>query len=139
MNIPIPETHQDLVTPPRFLNFITTMPDSTPQASMVWFRYEEGIFLVSIEKDSQKHRNLLRIPKATLVGIDPENAYRYIEIRGESISLSPAAPEWIDDLCFTYTGKKYFGVFMAEERSNDMLIAKIKPARVRPVDLSFFL
>jgi PPOX class probable F420-dependent enzyme len=139
MTIMVPATHQDLVSPPRFLTFITVMPDGTPQASLVWFRYEGGHFLVSIEAGSQKHLNLKRSPKATLIGIDPENGYRYIEIRGESVEMTPAAPEWIDALCMTYTGKKYFGVFMPVERSEDMVIARIKPTRVRPVDLSFFL
>jgi PPOX class probable F420-dependent enzyme len=139
MTIFVPATHQDLVSPPRFLTFITVMPDGTPQASMVWFRYEDGCFLVSIEKGSQKHLNLKRSPKVTLFGADPENAYRYIEIRGESVELTPATPDWIDALCMTYTGKRYFGVFMPVERSNDMLIARIEPKRIREVDLSFFL
>ncbi len=139
MTVLVPETHRDLVSPPRFLTFITTMRDGAPQASVVWFRYEAGHFLVAIEEGSQKHLNLKRTANVTLLGTDPQNAYRYVEIRGECIEITRADPDWMDALCVTYTGKKYFGVFLPIEAREDLVLVKIEPKRIRPVDFSNFL
>src|SRR5258707_9674920 len=82
MAIAVPESHQDLFTLPLHITFITLMRDGFPQASIVWRLWESPYILVSSPANSQKTRNLRRDPHATLLMVDPQNAYRYVEVRG---------------------------------------------------------
>ena len=38
----IPESHRDLLERPLIMTLATTLPDGTPQATPVWFHFEEG-------------------------------------------------------------------------------------------------
>ena len=136
MSVHIPVTHLDLVTPPHILSVATLLPDGMPQLSLVWGRYEDDRILISFEKDSQKHRNLERDPKISLISRDPKNVWRYLEVRGLITEISLANPDWIDALSIDYIGEKYFGVIMAESRKDDIFLAQIKPTRVRAVGSS---
>src|SRR5215470_10996458 len=82
MTIAVPESHIDLFTRPLHITFITLMQDGFPQASIVWRLWESPYILVSSPANSQKTRNLRRDPHATLLMVDPINAYRYVEVRG---------------------------------------------------------
>jgi PPOX class probable F420-dependent enzyme len=82
MSISIPESHLDLLTRPLYVSFTTLMPDGTPQMSVVWHLWDAPYILVSSPATSQKTRNVRWDPRVTFLMIDPQNAFRYLEIRG---------------------------------------------------------
>src|SRR2546423_15627232 len=92
MPIDIPDSHRDLFTSPLHVSFITLMPDGSPQASIVWRLWDAPYIMVSSPKHSQKTRNIKRDPRVSLLMVDPQNAYRYLEVRGivEQIHDDPA-------------------------------------------------
>jgi PPOX class probable F420-dependent enzyme len=79
----IPEKYLDLLEQKKaFASLATTMPDGSPQVTPVWFDYKNGIVRVNTAKGRVKARNLKEGAAVALAIIDPDNPYRYIQLRG---------------------------------------------------------
>jgi hypothetical protein len=83
---------------------------------------------------SQKEKNMRKRPMATILAVDPQNPYRYLEVRGMVEELTEeGAEELADKLTQKYmNAPQYFGyVAPLEQRGMVTLIAcKIKPTRI---------
>ena len=80
----IPDKYLDLLERKKaFAALATTMPDGSPQVTPVWFDYKDGIVRVNTAKGRVKARNLKAGAAVALAVIDPDNPYRYIQIRGK--------------------------------------------------------
>jgi PPOX class probable F420-dependent enzyme len=110
MSLVIPESHLDLLTQLHHVMFVTLMPDGQPQASIVWRVWDAPQILISSHKNSQKTRNVSHDPRVTLIMADPQNAYRYLEIRG-LVTLIEDDPEYtfLDRVTHAYLQKPYYG------------------------------
>jgi PPOX class probable F420-dependent enzyme len=86
------------------------MPDGAPQASIVWRLWETPYIRVSSPKTSQKTRNVTRDPRITFLMVDPQNAYRYLEIRGlvQQVEDDPDCV-FLDRITHFYLQKPYYG------------------------------
>ena len=110
MSLIIPESHLDLVTQPHHIMMATLMPDGQPQASIVWRLWETPNIVISSQKNSQKTRNVTRDPRVTLLMVDPQNAYRYLEIRGIVETIKDDAEYvFLDRITQAYLQKPYYG------------------------------
>jgi PPOX class probable F420-dependent enzyme len=103
----IPEKYMDLFSKPAFANLATLMPGGDPQVTPVWCDFQEGHVLVNSAQGRQKDRNMRRDPRVALSIQDPQNPYRYLEIRGRvtEVKEGPEAEDHIDRMA-----KKYMGV-----------------------------
>lgn len=102
----IPDQFLDLFQKPAFGMLGTLMPDGHPQVTPVWCDLADGCVLVNSARGRQKDRNLRRDPRVTITIVDPQNWYRYLEIRGRVVEITErGADEYIDKLA-----KKYLGV-----------------------------
>ena len=103
----IPENFHDLLEQKKaFAQLATIMPDGTPQVTPVWFDYTGGMIRVNTAKGRVKARNLREGAPVALSIMDPDNAYRYIQIRGRVKRVSEAgADQHIDSLAKKYLGK----------------------------------
>ncbi len=128
-----PELFLDLMEGPVCVTMTTVMADGTLQSSVVWRKAEAGYWIVGMGKESLKYRNLQANPNVAFTAIDPQNPYRYLELRGEVVEFMPDPPSsWWDELSLFYTDKVYYGNFEPEEnRSDTGVLAKIKPTRIR--------
>ena len=65
----------------------TNGPDGRPQVTAVAFLHDADSDLVklSLNDTRQKTRNLHRDPRATLFVLDPQSAYRPLEIRADAV------------------------------------------------------
>jgi PPOX class probable F420-dependent enzyme len=89
-----------------FADLATVMPDGTPQVTPVWFDYSGGKVRVSTAKGRVKARNLKPGAPVALAIVDPDNAYRYVQIRGRVASAAEqGADAHIDTLAKKYLGK----------------------------------
>ncbi len=123
----IPDKYLDLLERKKaFAALATTMPDGSPQVTPVWFDYRDGIVRVNTAKGRVKARNLQQGAAVALAVIDPENPYRYIQIRGRVRRVSEeGANAHIDSLSKKYLGKdKYPNAAPGEVR----LMCEIEPA-----------
>ena len=125
----IPEKFLDLFGKRAFGSLATVMPDGTPQVTPVWVDYDEGYVLFNSARGRQKDRNLQRDPRLALSILDPDNPYRYIEVRGRVIAVTEqGADDHIDRLA-----KKYLGAdkYPLRRPGEVRLIYKVQVERVR--------
>jgi PPOX class probable F420-dependent enzyme len=123
----IPDKYLDLLERKKaFAALATTMPDGSPQVTPVWFDYKDGIVRVNTAKGRVKARNLKAGAAVALAVIDPDNPYRYIQIRGRVRRCSEErAGTHIDSLAKKYLGKdKYPHAAPGEVR----IMCEIEPA-----------
>jgi len=128
----IPESFTDLLGAPVFITIVTVMPDGQPQASVVWCSYDGRHIWVNSADGRQKNKNMERNPRVTLLAIDPNNAYRYLEIRGIVDEITKEGwLEHINSLSLAYRGYEDYYQNMPEKRGVETrTIYKIKPVRV---------
>jgi PPOX class probable F420-dependent enzyme len=79
----IPDSHKDLLQK-EFAVLATVGPSGRPQQSVVWFVAEDESICFSLSSDRQKLVNLEKDPDCSVVILDPENGYRYLEVRGRA-------------------------------------------------------
>jgi PPOX class probable F420-dependent enzyme len=102
----IPEKYLDLFQKPAFASLGTLMPDGRPQVTPVWCDFDGEHVIFNSARGRQKDRNVRRDPRVALAIIDPDNPYRYMEIRGTVVEITEdGAAQHIDKLA-----KKYMGV-----------------------------
>src|SRR6516164_1313687 len=79
----IPEKYLDLLQRKKaFANLAMLMPDGSPQVTPVWCDYKDGLVRVNTAKGRVKARNLKKDARVALAVADPDNPYRYVQIRG---------------------------------------------------------
>lgn len=103
----IPAAYLDLLTQKKaFAHLATIQPDGSPQVTPVWFDYVGGKIRVNTAKGRVKARNMAPGTKVALSILDPDNAYRYVQIRGSVTGeTTDGAVAHIDSLAKKYLGK----------------------------------
>ena len=102
----IPDQFRDLFQKRAFANLATLMPDGRPQVTPVWVDYEGGRVIVNTAKGRQKDRNMRRDPRVSLSISDPDNPYRYVEVRGKVTEVTEnGADAHIDKMAKKYLDK----------------------------------
>ncbi len=123
----IPEQFLDLFEKRAFAHLATLMPDGQPQVTPVWCDFDGACLLVNSSKGRQKDRNMRRDPRVTLTLSDPDNPYRYLEVRGRVVEVTEAgADEQLDRMAKKYLDEdKYPFRRPGEQR----VLYKIAPER----------
>lgn len=121
-----PETHRDLLDA-QVASLATVGRDGFPQVTEIWFLHDEGELKLSLNTVRVKTRNLQRDPKCSLMVLDLQNPYRYLEVRGT------ARIEPDDDLTFAHKlGAKYDTEFWVHDGPGESRVAiTIEPVRIR--------
>ncbi len=103
----IPDKYLDLVQQKAaFASLATVMPDGSPQVTPVWVDYKDGIIRVNSAKGRVKVRNMKEGAPVALAIMDPDNPYRYIQVRGRIKRVTEeGAAAHIDALAKKYLGK----------------------------------
>lgn len=103
----IPDKFLDLFSKRAFANLATLMPNGQPQVTPVWCDLEDGFVLVNTARGRQKDRNMKRDPHVSVAISDPDNPYRYLEVRGqaEEVDAGAAADRHIDKMAKKYLGQ----------------------------------
>jgi PPOX class probable F420-dependent enzyme len=97
-----------------------------PQLSATWFLTEGDIVKISLNTTRQKLKNLQADPKVSFLIFDPENPYKYVELRGDA-EITPD-----DDYAFAdKVGAKYGSDLREHDGPGDSrMTVAIKPSRV---------
>jgi PPOX class probable F420-dependent enzyme len=134
MAIPIPASHQDLLTRPVHGVLTTLMPDGTLQSSIVWVDYDGADVLINTTLERQKGRNMRARPRVALLVIDPQDSGRWIEVRGRVREMTPEGAEaHADKLTQRYTVKRTFygDIYpVAQKAKETRVVVKIEPLKV---------
>jgi PPOX class probable F420-dependent enzyme len=121
----LPETHKDLLSKTLFAHLGTLMPDGAPQVTPVWFDYDGKVIVINTGVGRQKDRNMQRDGRVALSIIDPENPYRYLEVRGTIAERTEQGADAVID----YLAKKYLNVdkYPYHKAGEKRVTYKIKP------------
>lgn len=132
MTSTIPESHRDLLDGPIIAALATLMPNSQIQVTPVWCSYDGTHVIVNATADRQKHKNMVERPDVTLMLFDPQNQFRYLEIRGVVEAITAAGGgENMNELSLLYTGKpRRYGIEVPPREVSERLLYKIKPTHV---------
>ncbi len=102
----IPEKFLDLFQKKAFGNLATTMPDGSPQVTPVWVDFDGSHVIINSARGRQKDKNMQRNAKVALSILDPDNPYRYLEVRGKVDAITEeGADAHIDKMAQKYMGK----------------------------------
>ena len=103
----IPDKYLDLLQQKKaFASLATVMSDGSPQVTPVWFDYADGVVRVNTARGRVKARTLQKGVPVALSILDPDNPYRYLQIRGRvRRATEEGAAEHIDSLAKKYLGK----------------------------------
>ena len=127
-----PDSHRDLLDG-RFATLATIAGDGGPQLTEVWFLHDDdGELKLSLNTSRLKTRNLRKRPRCSLLLLDLQNPYRYLEVRGD------ARIEADDDYAFARRlGAKYNADLKVHDQPGDSRVAiTIEPTNVYAVDMS---
>jgi len=127
-DVTIPEKYRDLFNKRAFASLATRMPNDEVQVTPVWVDVDNGTVLFNSARGRVKDQNVRRDPRVTLTLMDPDNPYRYMEIRGRVVDYTEqGADQHIDKLA-----KKYLGVdkYPYAKPGEVRVLYRVKPERV---------
>jgi PPOX class probable F420-dependent enzyme len=120
----IPQEYLDLFQKRPFASLATLMPDGTPQVTPVWVDYDGRHVLVNTARGRQKATNMDQNPYVALCIIDPDDPYRYLQVRGRVVEITTeGAYEHIDKMAQKYFGRQSYNHQPGEVR----VLYKIEP------------
>ncbi len=121
----IPVQFRDLFTKKAFAHLATLLRDGRPQVTPVWVDFDGRYVRVNSAKGRLKDKNMRRDARVALSLQDPDNPYRYLEVRGNVVEITETGAEaHIDALA-----KKYLGLDTYPNRKpgERRVIYKIEP------------
>lgn len=102
----IPGSFKDLMQKKALAMLATVGPDGSPQVTPVWFDFDGTHIRFNTARGRVKDKNLTRKPVVALAIVDPDNPYRYVQVRGRVADVTEAgADAHIDSLAKKYTGQ----------------------------------
>ena len=123
----IPEDYKDLFEKKAFANLATVNADGTPQVTPVWVDYDGDYVLVNSARGRRKDKNMERNRAVALSIQDPDNPYRYLEVRGSVAEITEQnADKHIDKMAKKYIGQDKYPWSKPDEVR---VLYKIKPER----------
>ena len=104
----IPDNYLDLFTKKSFAHVATIMANGSPQVTPVWIDYDGTHILINTARGRTKDRNMQQDARVAIEISDPDDPYRYIQIRGRVAEItSDGAEEHINTLSHKYRGTDY--------------------------------
>ncbi|MCC4909210.1 PPOX class F420-dependent oxidoreductase [Microbacterium sp. cx-59] len=104
----LPESLLDLLRKPSPCFLSTLMPDGSPQVTETWVDTDGEHIIINTVVGYVKVRNVERDPRVAVAIQDPENPFRYIQVRGEVTAMTTdGGAASIESLSQKYTGRPY--------------------------------
>ena len=117
----------ELLSKPNHAVLSTINADGSAHSTVIWVNVEDGALGLNSARGRVWPTNLERDPRASVLVINQDNPYEYVEVKG-SVEEAEGADEHIDTLAQKYLGKdKYPWRSEGEERVKFLL----RPSRVR--------
>lgn len=84
------------------------MPDGSPQVTQTWVDTDGEHVIINTVEGFVKLRNIARDPRVAVAIGDPEQPFRYFQVRGHVIATTTeGGAEHIEMLSQKYTGQPY--------------------------------
>ncbi|MDQ3916383.1 MAG: PPOX class F420-dependent oxidoreductase [Actinomycetota bacterium] len=129
MSAAIPDDLKDILDKKGIAHVATVTPAGTPRTSPMWYEWDGERVLLSHTTARAKYRDVTANPRIALSITDPDDPYRYIEIRGRvEVEDDP------DKALIHRLAKKYMGRdrYPWDGPDDHRVIFKVTPERVAP-------
>ena len=83
----------------------TLREDGSPHSTIVWVDVEDGKVSFNTARGRAKSKHLERDPRASLLMVDPNNAWKWVAVSGPAELTEEGADAQIDKLAKKYLGK----------------------------------
>lgn len=132
----LPRVHLELLERPVTGALATVDGRGNPQTTPVWCDTDWESINLNSKKGRLKDRNMRQRPRVSLLLVNPENAYHWIEIKGEVVDVideddperGHLATESIDGLSQKYLGQRPYPL---RDPSGELrTLYKVRPVRV---------
>ena len=111
-----------------YVGVVTTLrPDGSPQSTVVWVDVVDGVPSFNTARGRVKSRDLEADPRASLVVVDPGDAYKWVALDGRAELIDEGADAQIDKLAKKYLGADEYPFRNPEEQR---VSVRIVPDRV---------
>ncbi|MEA2448022.1 MAG: uncharacterized protein QOK47_1659 [Actinomycetota bacterium] len=121
----IPEKYADILDKKVFAQWATIGPTGEPQVNPVWFDFDGEHILISQTKTRQKFRNVKRDPRVAISFLDPDNPYRYLEVRGEVVDITDdEGNAFINKMAQKYLGQPEY---QWHQPGDERIVVRIQP------------
>ncbi len=107
----IPERLRDLLAPEKkaFGALALALSDGTPQVTPIWFDWDGTHIILNTARGRVKDKVMHRGGKVALLIVDPDDPYRYLQIRGHIVAeTEEGAYNTICDLNLKYHGDRNY-------------------------------
>ncbi len=123
----VPQELRDILDKKSFWHIATIGPSGAPQTSPVWADFDGTHVKFSLIAGCQKHRNLLANDELSMSALDPDDSYRYLEVRGRVTSID-------DDTGLAFINRlsrKYLDVdeYPYLQEGEQPVVVTVEPAR----------
>ena len=121
--------YRDIFDKKAFAYIGTVGADGAPQVTPVWVEFDGSHVVFNTARGRVKDKNLGRTPRIAISAADPDNPYRYVQVRGRVAEVTEeGADAHIDKMAKKYLGQdRYPGRRPGEVR----VIVKVVPERVQ--------
>ena len=101
----IPQSYVDILDKQAFASVATIGPNGEPHNNPVWFGWNGSHIRFSQTTTRQKHRNTRTDPRIALSILDPDDPYRYLEVRGVVVDVEEDSDlDFINSMALKYLG-----------------------------------
>ena len=101
-----------------------------PHAAPIWYLYEDGIFVISTGRGSQKHRNIERNPHVTLVADRRTLPYFAAMVSGRAEIGPPLSDAKRLELATRYLGEEMGRAYVAGAEAGSSVTIRLRPEKV---------
>ena len=108
----------------------TVGPGGSAHAAPIWYLYEDGVFIMSTGRGSQKHRNIERQPEVTLVVDRRTLPYYAATVQGSAEIGPPLSEEERSRLAVRYLGEELAKAYLARTTGGDSVSIRLRPRKI---------
>lgn len=123
----LPDAAKALLDAANFVVVATSNTDGSPQTSVLWATYDGDELLLSTVQGRKKETNWLKDPRTSVLILDRDDMYHYVEVRGTVSMTTEGGPELIERLSQIYAGQRYTG---DEGTDHIRVVVRVTPTRV---------
>jgi PPOX class probable F420-dependent enzyme len=94
----LPDGYEDLLTRPLIGHLATVRPDGNPAVTPMWFSWDGELLRFTHTTRRAKLRNIEHNPHVALSMTDPDQPYRYLQVRGivEQVEPDPSGAFYVE-------------------------------------------
>lgn len=121
------DKNADLLESTALAHVATVGGKGEPQVNPVWFGWDGTHVRFSQTTGRQKYKNVQREPRIALSIVDPQNPYRYLEIRGRVVAIEPDPDlDFINSMAKKYLGQDKYPWHRPEDQR---VVVVVEPER----------